>query len=463
MRPRLNSLRAQLFTAIGVILLLSAVLTLGVGGLLTRQAVDRATLRDLSHQADLLARREQTDILPLARLPRLKPYLERQNEEVFVLSSLSAKTPFASDETLRRLSADQAVDGSITIDGTSNYFAARPVGSPRRVGPKAFVLLRPHGNAYADWRPFFNALAIAAAAGMLLAAFISLLLGRLITRPLDQVALASRTLAERGASDPVPVEGARELRSLATSFNEMATQLTVAREAEKAFLLSVSHELRTPLAAVRGYSEALADGAIEPQEVAETIGREALRLERLVGDLLDLARVSRSEFSIERAPVDLDEVAREALQRFQAQAKSFDVKLEYAPKGAAPTALGDHDRLLQVASNLIENALRVTPAGGSVRIAVAAGMLTIADTGPGLAPDELPRAFERFFLYSRHGSERSVGTGLGLAIVKELVDGMKGTISVQSEPGSGTSFTVRLPLNDANAASRAASGAAGTT
>jgi len=452
MRPRLNSLRTQLFTAIGVILLLSAVLTLGVGGLLTRQAVDRATLRDLSHQADLLAGREQTDILPLARLRDLEPYLRRQNEQVVVLSSLSSKTRFASEETLRELRARRAVDGSITIAGTSNYFSAR-VGPRARVGPKAFVLLRQHRNASADWLPFLNALAIAAAAGMLVAGLISLLLGRLITRPLDRVALASRALAEWGASDPVPVEGARELRSLATSFNEMATQLTDAREAEKAFLLSVSHELRTPLAAVRGYSEALADGAIAPREVADTIGRESLRLERLVGDLLDLARVSRSEFSVYCTPVDLDEVAREALQRFQAQAKSFGVRLEFVSGGAAP-ALGDHDRLLQVASNLIENALRVTPAGGSVQIAVAAGMLTVEDTGPGLAADELPRAFERFFLYSRHQSERSVGTGLGLAIVKELVDGMKGTIVVKSELGNGTSFTVRLPLEIEAAASR---------
>jgi signal transduction histidine kinase len=456
MSPLLNSLRAQLFTAIGVILLLSAVFTLGVGGLLTRQAVDRATLRDLSHQADLLARREQTDILPLARLRELEPYLERQNEQVVILSSLSSKTPFASEETLRELRAGQAVDGSITIDGTSNYFSAR------RVDPKAFVLLRPHRNATADWRPFFNALVIAAAAGMLLAAAISLLLGRLIARPLDHVARASRALAERGVSEPVPVEGAKELRSLATSFNEMATQLTDAREAEKAFLLSVSHELRTPLAAVRGYSEALADGAIAPGEVADTIGREALRLERLVGDLLDLARVSRSEFSIHLAPLDLDEVAREAFRRFQAQAESFDVQLEIVSNGTAP-ALGDHDRVLQVVSNLIENALRVTPAGGSVRIIVAAGTLTVEDTGPGLSLDELPRAFERFFLYSRHATERSVGTGLGLAIVKELVDGMKGTVAVTSELGNGTSFTVQLPLDEADIGSHTATDAVETT
>jgi two-component system OmpR family sensor kinase len=453
MRPQLDSLRAQLFAAIGVILLLSAAVALGVGGLLTRQAVDRATLRDLSHQADLLKGRELNDILPLARLPELKTYLARQNEQVVVLSSLSSESPFVSEKTLRKLRAGHAVDGSITIAGTSNYFAARPLGR------KAFVLLRPHRNASTEWRPFLNALAIAAAAGMLLAALISLLLARLITRPLDRVALASRVLAERGVSEPVPVEGATELRSLATSFNEMAEQLANAREAEKAFLLSVSHELRTPLASVRGYSEALADGAVAPGEAAETISREALRLERLVGDLLDLARVSRSEFSIHCAPLDLSDVAREALRRFPTQAKSFGVRLEFVSSGAAP-ALGDHDRLLQVASNLIENALRVTPSGGSVRVAAAAGILTVEDTGPGLAPDELPRVFERFFLYSRYGSERSVGTGLGLAIVKELVDGMKGTVTVTSELGAGTSFTIRLPLTEKVDASQAAPNAA---
>jgi two-component system OmpR family sensor kinase len=448
----MNSLRAQLFTAIGLILLLGTAVTLGVGGLLTRGAVDRATLRDLSHQADLLVHREEADLLPLARLHNLEPYLARQNEQVHVLDSLGSKSQYASDETMRELRAGRSVNGSITLEGARNYFAARPLGN--KAHRQAFVLLRPHGNASADWLPFLNALAIAAAAGMLLAALISLSLARLITRRLDRVALASRALAEHGVSEPVPVEGATELRSLATSFNNMAEQLANAREAEKAFLLSVSHELRTPLAAVRGYSEALADEAIPPAEAAETIGREALRLERLVGDLLDLARVSRSEFSVHCTPVNLDEVAREALQRFRSQARSFGVRLESVPNGAAP-ALGDNDRLLQVASNLIENALRVTPSGGSVRIVTSPGTLTVEDTGPGLAPDELPRVFERFFLYSLHGSERSLGTGLGLAIVKELVDGMKGVVTVTSELGKGTSFTVRLPLVESAAESQA--------
>jgi two-component system sensor histidine kinase BaeS len=445
MKPRLDSLGAQLFAAIGLILLLSAAATLGVGALLTRQAVDEATLRDLSHQADLLAHREQTDILPLARLPELEPYLARQNERVVVLSSLDSPSAFVSKETLRELRAGRSVDGSITIDGTSSFFSARPLGH------KAFVLLRPHRNASTDWRPFLNALAIAVVAGVLLTGLTSLLLARRISRPLRRVALASRTLAERGVSEPIPLEGARELRSLAASFNQMAKQLTAAREAEKEFLLSVSHELKTPLAAVRGYSEALADGAISTESAARTIGREALRLERLVGDLLDLARLSRSEFSIHRSPLDLGEVAREAIRRYQTQAEVFDLRLEMSSDGSAP-AVGDYDRVLQIVSNLVENALRVTPAGGSIRITVAAGILTVEDTGPGLDTGELPHAFERFYLYSRYRGERTVGTGLGLAIVKELAERMGGSVAVVSKEKEGTSFTVRLPVGAADMA-----------
>jgi two-component system sensor histidine kinase BaeS len=120
------------------------------------------------------------------------------------------------------------------------------------------------------------------------------------------------------------------------------------------------------------------------------------------------------------------------------------VSLRAQTNGAAP-ALADPDRTMQVLSNLIENALRSTPPGGSVTVSAAPGRLTVADTGPGIEADELPRAFERFFLYSRYAKNRAVGTGLGLAIVKELTDAMEGTISVASKPGEGTTFTLQLP------------------
>jgi signal transduction histidine kinase len=226
----------------------------------------------------------------------------------------------------------------------------------------------------------------------------------------------------------------------------MAEKLARARAAERDFLLSVSHELKTPLTAIRGYAEGAAEGALDATEAATTIVREARRLERLVQDLLELARLNRSEFAVHRETIDLAAVAREAVRRYEPQANAFGIALEADTNGGAP-ARGDADRALQVVSNLVENALRVTPAGGSVRVAVEPGELRVEDTGPGLTPDELPRAFERFFLYSRYGAERKVGTGLGLAIVRQLTERMGGHVSVESEPGR-TRFVVVLPSAD---------------
>jgi two-component system sensor histidine kinase BaeS len=224
----------------------------------------------------------------------------------------------------------------------------------------------------------------------------------------------------------------------------MAEQLARARAAEKQFLLSVSHELKTPLTAIRGYAEGVADGAFHMDEAVETISIEAARLERLVRDLLDLARMNRTDFSIHREKVDLATIAREAVQRYEGQAREFGVTLEaFAPEPAP--AIGDPDRVLQVASNLVENALRLTPRGGVVRVFAEPGAIVVEDTGPGLSQEDLPRAFERFYLYSRYSSDRPVGTGLGLSIVKELTQGMGGSVEVDSAPGHGTRFTVRLP------------------
>jgi signal transduction histidine kinase len=154
--------------------------------------------------------------------------------------------------------------------------------------------------------------------------------------------------------------------------------------------------------------------------------------------------MNKSEFSIRSEPIDLGDAAREAYRRYEQQARAFDVRLEVEADEVTP-AQGDSDRVLQIVSNLVENALRLTPAGGVVRIVAEPRRITVEDTGPGLRADELPRAFERFFLYSRYGNERPVGTGLGLAIVKQLAEGMGGSVEAESEPGRSTRFRVTLP------------------
>jgi two-component system sensor histidine kinase BaeS len=222
----------------------------------------------------------------------------------------------------------------------------------------------------------------------------------------------------------------------------MAHQLAVSRESERGFLLSVSHELKTPLTAIRGYAEGLAEGAFTADDASRTILVESRRLERLVRDLLDLARMNRHEFSVACGAVDLGDVAREAVARHDAAAREFGVEL--TAEGEEAWVEGDHDRLLQVASNLVENALRETPPGGSVTVGSGPGRLVVSDTGPGLEAEDLPHAFDRFFLYDKYGRERPVGSGLGLAIVKQLAEAMGGSVAVESRPGAGATFTVSL-------------------
>ena len=429
----MTSLRTRLFRAIALIVLLCVALTFAVGLVLTRRAVDAATLNDVAHQADLVAGSQRTAFSPFTHLPELLPYFERQHETYL---TNDGALPTSAQAALRR---GRPVNGTVSLNGHDFFFAAR------RVKGKPFVLLRPRSSATARLTPFAYSLLIAALVSGALAALAAFLLARRIARPVHRVAEAARSLARGTRPEPVPVEGAAELATLAVAFNDLADQLGRAREAEKSFLLSVSHELKTPLTAIRGYAEALQDGALDPEDVAATVVVEAARLERLVGDLLDLARMNRTDFSVHPSEIDLSEVAEDAVRRYEQQADVFGLSLTVAAEGPSP-AIADADRVLQVVSNLVENALRLTPRGGEVRVVTAPGMLRVEDTGPGLEMEDRERAFERFYLHERYGRERPVGTGLGLAIVKELTEAMGGTVEVTSQPDRLTAFTIRLAL-----------------
>src|SRR4051812_6040508 len=423
-----SGLRSRLFRAIGVVVLICVALTIGVGLVLTHRAVKRATLKDLAHQADLIAKTQKSGVGSRATLVKLKPYFKRQHESYSLDSGI---LPASAQEQLRQ---HRAVQG--TVDG--NYFAANP-----KLNPGTLILLRPESTAGSLLSPYVWGLLIAAAAGGLLASLAAFLLARRISQPVDRIAAAARTLAGGTHPEPVPVEGATEIATLAGAFNDLAAQLQRAQEAERNFLLSVSHELKTPLTAIRGYAEAVEDGAIDAREAAATVAVEAARLERLVRDLLDLARMNKTDFSVHNGEIDLSEVADDAVRRYQQHADAFGVTVSAVHDGPSP-AIADADRVLQVVSNLVENALRVAPDGGEVRVVARPGVLRVEDTGPGLGDEERAHAFERFYLHERYGRERPVGTGLGLAIVKELTEAMGGTVVVESEPGRETAFTVRL-------------------
>jgi len=417
-----TSLRGRLFAATLGALAVTLVLTIGVGAVLIRRQVDRSQAAALARRADDLAYQRRHSV----------SYV---NENTLtgrtrtIVAPRPDLTPYVPD-----VNADS--DGTTTYDGHRELYAYRTLPS------RGLLVLRP-ATVSGAWHPFLVDLLLAGVAGALVAAVFSLLLARSVARTVGRVAEATQALAADGRAEPVPESGPAEIASLARAFNDMAEQLARSRESERNFLLSVSHELKTPLTAIRGYAEGLAEGAFAPDDAARTILVEARRLERLVRDLLDLARINRREFSVGGEPVDLADVVREAVARHESSARTFGVELVADTEESWVEA--DPDRVLQIASNLIENALRETPRGGTVNVRSEPRRLVVADTGPGLEPDDLARAFDRFFLYDKYGRERPVGSGLGLAIVKQLAVAMGGSVRVESEPGAGAVFTLELP------------------
>jgi two-component system sensor histidine kinase BaeS len=415
----MRSLRARLFAATLAALAVTLAVTITISAVLTRRQVDHVQATNLAARADDLAQQRRQHV----------SYTTQDSVAKNVRTMVARRSAFTAFVP----NVNRSSDGQTSFDGRRELY------SYRTLPDRGLLMLRP--LSHAAWRPFLWDLVFAALAGVAFAALISFALARSIVRPLRRVADATRALAADERHEPLQAEGTTELAALANAFNQMAVDLDASREAERAFLLSVSHEFKTPLTAIRGYAEGLGEGAFEPQEAARTIGVEARRLERLVRDLLDLARMNRAEFSIQTGPVDLADVAREAVLRHHATARDFGVALSADARES--WVEGDYDRLLQVASNLVENALRETPTGGAVTVTAHDALLAVADTGPGIPPGDVPHAFERFYLYDKIGRDRPVGSGLGLAIVKQLTSAMGGTVHVASSE-RGTTFTVSL-------------------
>jgi two-component system sensor histidine kinase BaeS len=435
-----RSLRAREFVAIALAVLASVAVTLVVAVVLVRRSVREEALKSLSRQAALIAAQERARPTGQQRLASLGAFFDTQQERLAIVS-LSQASLLLPPNGAAALRAGRPAQGSLDTGDRSYLYAAR------RSGDSAIVMLRSTKLAASDWRPFTLAFVIAALVGAALAAIAAFVFAGAITRPIARVARATRGLASGERHGPVPVEGPTEVAALAEAFNDMERELERAKDAERSFLLSVSHELKTPIASIRGHAEGLLDHVIDAPKAGAVVVQEAKRLERLVHDLLDLARLNQRAFKVVPAEVDLAELAAEACARHEEEARRVGVALvEDAPEAAPATA--DPDRVVQVLSNLIENAVRSTPAGGTVTVSAEGGALRVSDTGPGLDPDDLPRAFERFFLYSRYVANRSVGTGLGLAVVKELTEAMGGTVTVESAPGRGTTFTVTLPRTE---------------
>jgi two-component system sensor histidine kinase BaeS len=308
----------------------------------------------------------------------------------------------------------------------------------------------------------------------LAAAGLSLWLVRRLTRPLQAMEQATRAIAggDLGARVGGLAEADDELARLGAAIDAMATELERSAGLERAFLMSVSHDLRTPLTSIRGYAEAVADGATDDDEsrrrAATIIGSEARRLERLVADLLDLARLDAREFSLHPRPVDAAQVVAGAVEALQPAAAEAGLHLAAIAAPAPLPATLDPERLAQMVANLVENALKYAAGSVEVRVEPTPGGLEIAvtDDGPGVDPADLPHVFERLYTSRRRTAEgtshpgpgRKVGTGLGLAIVAQLAEAMGGTVQAGRTPGGLTRFAVSVAARPDGSSSKSGGG-----
>jgi two-component system sensor histidine kinase BaeS len=358
---------------------------------------------------------------------------------------------------LTRLRAGQTVTGG----QGSLVFAAAPasVAVPRTQGGTepilAVVVLTRKVDALV--RPAVGWFLIAAVCTLAIGALVAWRFGRALTRPVRQAEEATRRISAGDLSARVPISarGSKdELSSLIASINTMAAVLERSKGVERQFLLSVSHDLRTPLTSIRGYAEAIADGALpDPAEGGQIILSEARRLERLVGDLLDLAKLESRSFALTLGPVDLVDIAAGTMDGFRPETGEAGVTMELV-SGDEPTVVnGDADRLAQIAANLLQNALKFARSEIRVSVDSADGWarFAVSDDGPGIAPEDLPHVFERLYV-SRHQPQRKeIGSGLGLAIVRELVTAMGGTVHASASDTGGACLSVALPISSAAA------------
>ncbi|MFP4323351.1 MAG: sensor histidine kinase, partial [Anaerolineales bacterium] len=291
-------------------------------------------------------------------------------------------------------------------------------------------------------------------AGMLsfgVAILLSYWITRSVARPLAHIANAAGQVAAGDYAQRVPVQGVTEARVVAQAFNDMTAQVQATQKAQQDFLANVSHDLRTPLTSIQGYSQAIMDGVTDdPAHSASIINYEAARLTRLVQDLLDIARIQSGRMQMLRQAIALDGILRNVGESLNIKARDANITLHLDIQ-PLPRIAGDGDRLAQVFTNLVDNALKHTSEGGQVWLRAepqAQGiMVTVQDTGEGIPKDDLARIFERFYQVdkSRQRGAQRIGTGLGLAIVNEIVRAHGGTVTVASQVGVGTAFQVWLP------------------
>lgn len=292
----------------------------------------------------------------------------------------------------------------------------------------------------------------AALLGLVISLALAVLISRNLMRSLQLLAEGASAVAKGRYDQRVPETGVPEVRAVAAAFNQMSGEIQNTRQSQQDFVANVSHDLKTPLTSIQGYSQAIMEGAAkDPSNAAKVIHEEASRLNRMVTELTDLARLQSGRLSMRTVPVDVAKLTQVIGERLSILAHDKGITL-HVQTSALPPVSGDGDRLAQVLTNLLSNAIKYTPEGGQIWLTAQlndTGLeLIVRDTGVGIPAKELPRVFERFYQVDKARGPRR-GTGLGLAITQEIVQAHGGRISVTS-PGvnQGSTFIVWLPITN---------------
>ncbi len=429
----------------------------------------RAGLDPNGRPAQVLAlRRLQTELTDFAQANEVRALIVNVQNGNIIFDSAGKLSPgdtFAlqEDETfaipiyLRRLLPPrfESLFGSFRDpDGTEWLFAGL-VGL-RQDEPGAGLLLadmRPRRSlesVAADFRAVLQPVCQSALVGLAIAFGLAAIISRNIARSLQLLAKGAAAVAEGDYDQRIPESGPPEVRAVAQAFNHMSAEVHDTQQAQQDFMANVSHDLKTPLTSIQGYAQAILDGAAkDPAQAATIIYEEAGRLNRMVVELTDLARLEAGRLSMKTAPVDMGQIVATVGQRLTVVAREKGIAL-HMQASAMPPIAGDGDRLAQVMTNLISNAIKYMPNGGQVWVTTQANNggveVSVQDTGIGIPRKDLQRIFERFYQVDRsRGPER--GTGLGLAITREIVQAHGGKLTAVSPgPHQGSTFTVWLPV-----------------
>lgn len=363
-------------------------------------------------------------------------------------------------------------DGTLLVDTANSQAVGKLTASemsgatPLKFRGKIVGFILPEGGMMLGLREqnfLLSRLNRAALLAALVAGGVSLILASLLAYrlllPIQQLTRAAQNLAARKFNQRVPVSGGDELATLGNAFNQMAESLEQSEARRREMTADIAHELRTPLAVQRAHLEALQDGVYPlTQENLEPIHKQNLLLTRLVDDLRTLALAEAGQLTLEKLRTDLEELARRAIEHFEPQASSNQVQLKFSSLHLPAPSSGDQcatlinvdpTRIEQILGNLLANALRFTPEGGTIDLSLAftsaQATVTIHDSGPGIPWESLPFIFERFYRADRSRSREEGGSGLGLAIARQLARAHGGDLTAANHPQGGAVFTLTLP------------------